>query len=267
MNVRQYRRTWLRLHSRYELITFRIFRNALRESAQRVKFDGLSKTNYRLLVNFNIPEQNVEAAFVDSYNRVGVLYGNRVGRAINKEIKNFSPDTFSESFRNTLLEWLRANAGDRIVSVRQSLVDYLIKEIEKGINEGLTVRQIAANMQKLVNRRDFYRWQAMRIARTETTAAANHGAILAAEDSGVVVEKQWISSNDERTRQIEKGDQYDHIDMNGIRVAQDGLFDVQGDMLRFPGDPKGQAANTINCRCTLAMVPKRDSNGRLIFKD
>ena len=30
------------------------------------------------------------------------------------------------------------------------------------------------------------------------------------------------------------------------------------------GDPKGSAGNVINCRCSVAVVPKRDDNGNLV---
>lgn len=265
MNIRSYRRNWLRLHSRYELLMFRIFRKQLRKSVKRIRFGQMDVSNYRILVDLNLQEDDVFKSYLLAYDKVGILYGNKVGRSINKEIKNFAPDSFAETFKSTLLTWLRENAGLRITSVRQTLVEYLIKEIEKGISEGLTIRQVAANMEKLVNSRNFYKWQALRIARTETTAAANYGATIAGFDSGVVLEKLWISSNDARTRQIEKGDEYDHMDMQGIKVDQDGLFNVQGDLLRFPGDPVGSASNIINCRCTVALVPKRDSNGRLVI--
>lgn len=245
---------------------FRAFRKQLRKSVKKIKFSQLDGYNHRILVDLNILEEDIEKAYINSYDKVGRLYGNRVGRAINKETKNFSPDSFTSSFQQTLIEWIRENAGLRITSVRQTLVEYLIKEIEKGISKGLTIREVAANMDKLVNSRNFYRWQALRIARTETTAAANYGATIAGNDSGVVLEKLWISSNDSRTRQLEKGDEYDHMDMQGVKVDQEGAFNVQGDFLRFPGDPLGSPANVINCRCTVALVPKRDSNGRLVFR-
>jgi hypothetical protein len=34
----------------------------------------------------------------------------------------------------------------------------------------------------------------------------------------------------------------------------------------MPGDPKAPKGFLINCRCTVAYVPSRDANGRLIMK-
>mgnify|MGYP001804312122 CR=1 FL=1 len=53
--------------------------------------------------------------------------------------------------------------------------------------------------------------------------------------------------------------------MDGVRVGKDEDFDVQGEKLAYPGDPKGSAANVINCRCTVAVVPRRNSNGEIVF--
>lgn len=244
---------------------FSIFRKAIRKAAQNIRFDNLDLTTYKALIEFNISQDVFAGAYIEAYTQIGISHGNRVGRGINKEIKNFTPKTFAELFKELLIEWLEENAGLRIVTVRQTLINYLIDEIEKGITEGLTIRQVAANMQKLVNRRDFYRWQALRIARTESTAAANYGAWVAAKDSGVPLDKIWISAQDDRMRENEKGDLYDHDDMHLVKVEQDEDFDVQGDAVMFPGDPKGQPSNIINCRCAVSFVPKRGPDGRLIF--
>lgn len=244
---------------------YRTFIRSLKHSVSSIRFDNLNKESYKALIEFNVNNELISKAYYDGYLAVGMIHGRRVGRSISKETKNFSPDTFADTFKQTLLEWLRSNAGLRITSVRQTLVDYLIKEIEKGIQQDLDIREIAKNMQKLVNSRSFYRWQALRIARTETTAAANFGAISAGNDSGIVMDKLWISATDNRVRRNEKGDRYDHLDLNGVKVGKDELFEDNGAFLRFPGDPNAPAGTVINCRCTVALVPKRNSEGRLVF--
>jgi len=37
--------------------------------------------------------------------------------------------------------------------------------------------------------------------------------------------------------------------MDGVRVPLNENFNVDGEMLEYPGDPSGSAGNIINCRC------------------
>ncbi|MCP4975355.1 MAG: hypothetical protein GY931_04265, partial [Maribacter sp.] len=203
--------------------------------------------------------------YFDAYLTIGLLHGRRVGNGINREMKRFEVDVFANEHRRFLAQWLIDNAGKRITSVRESLVDHLIKVIADGIEAGKDMPTITRELQKLVRSRPFYRWQAARIARTEATAAANYGASIAGRSSRIMLEKEWISSNDPRTRR-RPDDKYDHIEVDGQKVPEEGLFNVQGDLIRFPGDPEGRPGNIINCRCAMALVPKRDADGRLIRK-
>lgn len=264
MTRRQYRKAWLRLHARYERSGSRMFRKGIRSAALKIKFDSLSKEGYTISIPFNVGE--LMETYVDFYTAIGVQHGKKVGRSINKEetLKNFDPNGFEGSYREFVSRWLINNAGTRITSVREELIEYLVKFIANGIEEGKDIRTISRELQKHILSRGFYRWQIERIVRTETTAAANQGAVRAGGSSNIIWEKEWISSKDARTRRRPE-DQFDHFDIDGLRVGKEEKFNVQGDMLDYPGDPKGQPGNVINCRCTVAVVPKRDENGRIIF--
>lgn len=265
MNRTQYRRLWLKMHRSYQKRIFRIFMRDIKRAANNVPFNLLDEQNYEAFIRLNIPENTFASTYFDSYMVVGRIHGRRIGFGINRELKNFDPDVFSTSWRRFLAQWLLENAGVNIVSVRTSLVETLVKQIALGLEEGKGIRIIAKELQLLVRSRGFYRWQALRIARTEATAAANLGATIAGQETGVVLEKEWISSNDPRTRR-RPDDKFDHIEVDGQKVSEKGLFNVQGDRLLYPGDPKGQPSNIINCRCTTSLVPKMDSQGRLVFK-
>jgi len=90
--------------------------------------------------------------------------------------------------------------------------------------------------------------RAMTIARTETHKAANVSqftrAEMAATDSGLDVQIEWISTNDGRVRDS-------HRSTNGQIVAIGEKFNVGGTKMKYPSDPSGGAANVINCRCVL----------------
>jgi hypothetical protein len=53
--------------------------------------------------------------------------------------------------------------------------------------------------------------------------------------------------------------------MNRVKVPLDKPFNVGGEKLMFAGDPKGSAGNVINCRCSIAQVVRRDSNGNIML--
>lgn len=264
---RAYRRQWLRLKTRYEKRASRIFRKAIRETALQIPFDKLTVSTYPGYISFYVNQEKIKQAYLDTYTQIGLAHGRRVGQGLNQEIrkeKNFAFDSFESVFIQFIQNWLLTQGGQRIVSVRDEVAKYIIEYIAKRIEESADIRAIARELEKHIRSQGFYRWQIERIVRTETTAAANYGAIYAAEDSGLVYEKEWISAHDPRTRRPPKS-QYDHWNMDGVRVPKDGMFDVNGDQIEFPGDPKGQPGNVISCRCSVSVVPKRDENGRLVF--
>ena len=90
--------------------------------------------------------------------------------------------------------------------------------------------------------------RAMTIARTETHKAANTTqytkAEWAAQESGLKVEVEWIATNDGRVR-----DNHRHADGQKRHIGQP--FNVGGEAMRYPSDPRASAKNTINCRCVL----------------
>lgn len=269
MNRRAYRRQWNRLKDKYELRGQRIFRKAIRDMALTIPFDQLTPGTYKAYIVSYITEEPIREAFYKTHLQTALAHGKRIGQGINKEIaqKNFSLPSFENVLVQFIQNFLLSIGGQRIVSMRQNLAEYIIEYIAKSLEDNKDIRTIARELEKHFRSRGFYRWQIERIVRTETTAAANYGASIATNNSGIVYEKEWISSNDSRTRQREKGDQFDHLDMDGIKVDPDKPFNVNGDFIMYPGDPDGHPANIINCRCTVATVPKRDENGRLIFRD
>jgi hypothetical protein len=95
------------------------------------------------------------------------------------------------------------------------------------------------------------------IARTETVAAANAASNIAAQDTGLVMDKIWISARDGRTRPH-------HRQVNQSIVPMDDRFTVGESLMLFPGDKAGGAAECVQCRCTHAFIPRRDERGRLI---
>jgi hypothetical protein len=61
--------------------------------------------------------------------------------------------------------------------------------------------------------------------------------------------KTWHTSIDGRERAS-------HGAANGQTVPNAGKFSVQGQFLKWAGDPAGSASNVINCRCGVSVFPK-----------
>jgi len=267
MTENQYRKKWLRQHSQYEKLAYKQLLTGFRDLGNSIPFMFMTVDNYSEFLETNLKQEQFINIYYNIYKEVGTIHGARVGRTINKEIKEFTLNAFLSEFERNLIAWLFENATYRVSEVRRTFLEYVRKEIAVMVSNNLTISEISTNLTKQINQRNFYRWQALRIARTETTAAANYASVVAGKVSGVPMDKVWISATDVRTRKPPKSE-FNHLVMNGVKVDQDEPFKVpfNGSFqeMQFAGDPNGSASNTINCRCTNALVPKRDKDGRLI---
>jgi len=269
--IQVYRRNWLRLKDKYDNKARIIFQSEFRKLALTIPFDSMEEDNYQVFTEFYINREGIFDAYLKVYSEIGGIHGMRVGKEINKQIKkkDFTVDAFLAEFQRRLSLWLIQNGGQRITSVRSNYISYVNEIIAKGIEDGKTIRQIASGMTKVINNRNFYRWQALRIARTETTTASNYAATVSSKVSGVLMDKVWISSQDSRTRRTPKS-KFDHATMNQVRVALEEPFNVNGELIMYAGapfTPQGtptSAQNIINCRCSIAQVVRRDSNGNIM---
>jgi len=155
--------------------------------------------------------------------------------------------------------------------VREQFIDYVREIIGQGARDGKTIQEISRDITRRVNSRNFFYWQALRIARTETTSASNHAVLLAAQSSGIMFDKIWISAHDNRVRTHPKS-KFDHLAMDKVKIDEFDYFNVDGELIAFPGamftkhgNPTS-AGNIINCRCTLHTIAKKDRNGRIMRK-
>ena len=62
-------------------------------------------------------------------------------------------------------------------------------------------------------------------------------------------DKEWLTAVDGRERDA-------HRMANGQKRDPLEPFNVGGELLMLPGDPRGSASNIINCRCVVAEIPK-----------
>lgn len=278
MNREAYRRRWNRQKDKYEKQAARVFRRHLRNLTAGIPYDLINPQAPESLIRAYLTPSEIRKAYEEIWLTTGLRHGRRIGREINREIrgqrKEFSPLSFEPIFADFVRQWLLNEGAQNISIVTQTIGDFFIEYIKEAANEGKDIRTIARELERLVRSRGFYRWQIDRIVRTETTAAANFGALEAAKDSGLVLVKEWISSSDARTRRRPK-DNFDHLEMDGVQVDENDTFKLRGrsrgalvvDELRVPGDPMARfGGSVINCRCSMVLVGKRDADGNLMFK-
>jgi len=238
----------------------------LKEHTAKIPFERSNQYNVIAFLEMYVDKSVFENMYLEIYKEVGLKHGRRVGAYINRQIKqkDFSFGTFADLFLADVQKMLLGQGGSKIVTVRQNYIDFLMELITKQYNEGKTTTEVTDAIYKYIRSREFYRWQGMRIARTETTTASNFAAVRASTVSGVVMEKVWVSAQDSRTRRIPE-DKFDHYSMNGEVVLLNESFNVSGEQLEYPGDQQnGSAGNIINCRCTVAQRVKRDADGNII---
>ena len=278
MNLNSYRRNWLKWLKAYEKRAYKIMQSAFKDIGNQIPFDKLTPDTYQMYIEASITEEAIEKAYFDIYLEIGTAHGLKMGKLINDDIKDFAADVFTQAYRLGLMEWIREFTGinGQIKTVKQNYVDLIKELIAQGIKDNKTMSEITTEIHKLVNSPTFYRWQAERIARTESTGAANRAAIAAGRNANVVYEKVWISATDARTRRIPR-DEWDHLHMHTKTVLEGEPFKVLNklgvfEFIDYPGakeTPFGtptHAGNIINCRCSTAVVAKRDANGRIMRK-
>jgi uncharacterized protein with gpF-like domain len=146
-----------------------------------------------------------------------------------------------------------------VIKVSQTTRDHILRVLEEATVEGWSNEQIIKRIWESPEAREEVRNRARKIVRTETVRAANYGVLLGADKYEYEIEKEWLSVNDNRTRTSHRHGS----GVDGERRDPEGTF---SNGLRFPGDPAAPASETINCRCRIVMVAKRDARGRLIPK-
>lgn len=274
----QYRTEVTAIQRRYETRYFNLVRKAIQLAVDKitsiVKQNGIQAGI--TAVNRGLTNPEVTDAVLELYIDVGTRFARRQWMAFNKErnqksltisfeTKGFGFNaTWAEFIKNYLYQFLI----DKITfKVAETTRDILLTTLQTAIDKGWGVDETVKALDEL----PLSETQAARIVRTEITRAANVGAMAAGETFPFQQVKEWIAAKDTRTRGNPVTGQDDHANhwsLDGKVVDYEDTFvdPRNGDHLDHPGDPRASAASTINCRCSVAVYAKRDSNGDMIPK-
>jgi|JI10StandDraft_1071094.scaffolds.fasta_scaffold55653_3 hypothetical protein len=178
-----------------------------------------------------------------------------IARSIREQIG--LTDSQAQHVANYRAELENLDAGALQRSLRDARYD---PTIARAISEQRDLSPDQIDRMVDAYRRRYIAYRAMTIARTEALRAVNTGQRASIEAAGqvgqlddMVLEKRWIATRDNRTRDS-------HVDLNGkVVIGLDTPFITQsGAAIRWPHDDQAPADETIRCRCTLAfrLVPR-----------
>jgi hypothetical protein len=212
--------------------------------------------------NFQINQELINIAYRNIYTQTGIDFAqinyNQFAKGLKMEKKDYNDDVRVSVWTAKLLDYVETDCGELIQNTTRTIFAGIQTNTQKAIrlaaNEGWGAERTAKEIIKLQGRMDKFR--AMRIARTEVMRASNEGAVQGVSEFDIHLKKVWIATSDDRTRTFADGE-FDHQMMDGVSVDMNEKFNVNGDLLDYPGDPDGQPGNTINCRCAIAFEPKQ----------
>jgi hypothetical protein len=147
-----------------------------------------------------------------------------------------------------LRKWMTDYGFQAAKETAQTTRDDMQKIIDTALSHDTEFNPVAV-ASSLLQARDLSAPRAETIARTEThnamMFASVEGANSVAREDGLVLNKKWVPVQDGRSR-------VSHAAMaSHPAIAMDAEFNVGGYKMSRPGDPRGGAANCINCRCVL----------------
>lgn len=145
-------------------------------------------------------------------------------------------------------EFVERRANQLAGPVTQTTYDSIKSALQEGVGLGESVPKLADRVRSVFDTAKTSR--ATTIARTEVISAYNGSAVTVATQLGseVVGGQEWIATVDGRTRA-------EHAERDGEIV---GIGDVFSGGLAYPGDPGGDPADVVNCRCTVAFLTPDD---------
>jgi hypothetical protein len=250
-----FERYYKRVVAKHDAAMQKVIRNQVNYGIEQYK----NKGNYASLPTDEL-EAELKTIFVDG----AYVWGKFIQKSLPKDVqKSEQQDTFYRIV-NSFFSYYFMNKS--VTQITDTTRNFMNKVIQDGISQGLGEDEIVRNLRNS----EITDSRARLITRTETGRAMNTGAMLAAATSNFLMEKVWVSAQDNRTRRLPR-DQYDHLHMNGKKVPFDGVFVVPStetiDLMQYPSDAAGSAGNVCNCRCAILFVPKRNDAGDLMRID
>lgn len=136
--------------------------------------------------------------------------------------------------------------ANRIVGINDKSYDDVKDILQQGYDGGWSIKKIQGELEDKFS--EFAGDRSKRIAITEMNGAVNGASVEGYREAGVE-KKEWLTAPGAKYPRHELVDGLD-----GQVVGIDEPFDVNGELMMFPGAPGGSAENTVSCHCTIVAV-------------
>jgi hypothetical protein len=218
-------------------------RNAILKSIKPVQDLLNSGSIERTKNNISIDDTPMMEFYRRLYTNVGERFGRESFESLAGKMKQEGDWTQAVS------QWIGVSAFERIELVNLHTKDRIVRLMDTAIREGWSIQDLSARMASDVGGVN----RATRIARTEIISASNKGSLEGARATNLPLNKVWLATRDDRTRET-------HSAIDGQEVPMDEPFDIDGYKLDFAGDFTHGAPpeEVINCRCTQIYNVRRE---------
>jgi len=250
----QWNRTQLKRDSwerKYVLLIRTVLNKQFKALSDRIDATSMSES----LVENIIEREPIEKMMVSLYANVGIAFAKDQFKELKAESQDLllkDEDKEVDKWYQYMVNYAKVKAGKRITSItgsgRAQAIKIIRTYLELSTIEGWGADVTASKIKKALieEGRVINKWRALRIARTEIVTASNQGAMEGARSLDMPMEKFWLPTYDQRTRDTHSTmEQQNPKDM-------DSDFQVGVYKMDSPGDPDGGPEETINCRCGIA---------------
>ena len=150
-----------------------------------------------------------------------------------------------------VIAYLDHASSRRITRINNTTRAAVRRQLSEGVAAGESIPKLADRIQSVFKTASDSR--ARTIARTETISASGFGNLEAMTQADIT-QKEWLSTMDDATRDT-------HVEMDGQVVDMEDDFESpSGAHGPHPGE-MGEAAEDVNCRCTVLPVIGKSSIG------
>jgi hypothetical protein len=253
--IRNNRAIWRAIQRRrdsYESKFASLFRITLNRQFRELA-EKINEQNYnsRLLLDTITPD-----AISKRYEQLYTLVGADFAREQYNRLKGFNVDLLvkeeEDTWYNYMKHYVKYRLWKRIEAVNKTSINTAGRIIngvlEQSVTEGLGAYETATRIKKglIEEGVQYNQWRALRIARTEIMTASNAGSFEGAKATGEALQKYWIATYDQKTR-----DTHLVIESQNPKMMNE-TFRVGAWDMQHPLDPAGGPEEVINCRCALA---------------